>query len=376
MRTFLSLAAVVILSLSLPRVSAADEKAPQYKHGKILIPAASAAEPKRKTVSVKLAVDYIENAAVAWSKSRKCVTCHTNGTYMVIRPSLSEQLGPPSKEIRTFFTGQLTKLQKAGVKRLQSGIRPTQVAYVAAGLAEWDAHSTKTTSKETSAALKLMLSVQAKNGSWGNADCWPPHESSAYHGATVAAMAIGTAPGWLKTVKDNKAKQSIARLRAYLQKTAPPHDYGRVLLLWTATRMKGLVDAKQRADLIRTIWKHQRSDGGWSIRTFAEPEKWGRGNRAAKLRVEPEFKNPPSDGHMTGLAVIVLRDAGVPADDPRLKKAVAWLLANQRSSGRWWTRSLNTDRYHFITYSGTLYPLLALAKCDALPRTEATAAGR
>ena len=80
---------------------------------------------------------------------------------------------------------------------------------------------------------------------------------------------------------------------------------------------------------------------------------------------------------MTGLAVLVLREAGVPAEDPRLKKAVKWLLANQRESGRWWTRSLNTDKYHYITYSGTAYPLLALAKCGVLtsklapkPKTE------
>eukprot|EP00913_Durusdinium_trenchii_P008894 g8360.t1 len=346
---------------------------PQYKFGKIVIPPASAAEPKRKTVSVKLATDYVENAALAWSKSRKCVTCHTNGTYMLIRPALTAELGPPSEEIRKFFIAQSAKAKAAGVKRLQSGIRPTQVAYIAAGLAEWDARITKKTSKETVAALKLMLSVQSKDGSWGNADCWPPHESSDYHGATVAATALATAPGWLKTVKDKKTLQSIARLQSYLKKTTPPHDYGKLLLLWASTRMKSLVDDKKRAELIETVWKHQRADGGWSIRTFAKPETWGRGNRARKLRKEPEFKNPPSDGHMTGLAVIVLREAGIPANDPRLKKAVQWLLANQRTSGRWWTRSLNNDRYHFITYSGTLYPLLALAKCDALPKLEPTA---
>ena len=70
---------------------------------------------------------------------------------------------------------------------------------------------------------------------------------------------------------------------------------------------------------------------------------------------------------MTGLAVLVLREAGVPAKDARLQKAVQWLLANQRASGRWWTRSLNTDKFHYITYSGTAYPLLALVKCGALP---------
>jgi squalene-hopene/tetraprenyl-beta-curcumene cyclase len=70
---------------------------------------------------------------------------------------------------------------------------------------------------------------------------------------------------------------------------------------------------------------------------------------------------------MTGLAIIVLREAGVPADDDALQRGVRWLKANQRESGRWWTRSLNTDTFHYITYSGTAYPLLALALCKALP---------
>ena len=74
---------------------------------------------------------------------------------------------------------------------------------------------------------------------------------------------------------------------------------------------------------------------------------------------------------MTGLAVLVLREAGVPANDPRLQKGIQWLLANQRESGRWWTRSLNTDKAHYITYSGTAYPLLALMKCGVLLKKSA-----
>lgn len=89
--------------------------------------------------------------------------------------------------------------------------------------------------------------------------------------------------------------------------------------------MPGLVDDAQKQDLVATLSKHQRDDGGWSIRTFAAPEKWGSGNRAKKLKAEPEFETPPSDGHMTGLAIVVLREAGIPANDARLQKGLAWL---------------------------------------------------
>lgn len=131
--------------------------------------------------------------------------------------------------------------------------------------------------------------------------------------------------------------------------------------------MPGLLDDAHRQELIAMLLQHQRDDGGWSIRTFAAPETWGKGNRAKKLKEEPEFAASPSDGHMTGLAIIVLREAGVPANEPSIQKGLAWLKSNQRVSGRWWTRSLNTDAWHFITYSGTAFPLLAMQMCDALP---------
>ena len=287
----------------------------------------------------------------------------------MIRPSL-KKLGPPPKAQRAFFVEQLAATKKKKRSVLKRGIRPTQVAYIAGGLAEWDRHISGKLSQETDDALRLMLALQSRDGSQGNLKCWPPHESSSYHGATVAAMAIAAAPGWRKSLDPKTDADVVARvnkLSKFLKTTTPPHDYARVLLLWTSTRDKTLIDEKQKKSLIATLFKHQQKDGGWSIRTFAEPEVWGSGNRAKKLRAEPEFKSPPSDGHMTGLAVLVLREAGIPAKDPRIQRGIAWLKTNQRVSGRWWTRSLNTDKYHFITYTGTLYPIAALAKCNALP---------
>ena len=184
-------------------------------------------------------------------------------------------------------------------------------------------------------------------------------------------MAAATAPGWLQKVEtsENQAlKTGVERLKTYLRTENPPHDYGRTLLLWTNSRMQDLLTSEKKQELVDGLLKHQRADGGWSIRTFAAPDAWGGGNRADKLKSEPEFADPPSDGHMTGLAIIVLRESGVAADDGRIQKAVEWLKVNQRESGRWWTRSLNTDSWHFITYSGTAYPVLALQACGALPK--------
>lgn len=349
---------------------AADPPTAQYEFGEIRIPLASADEPRREQVSSELALKYLEDGSAAWNGQRKCVSCHTNGTYMVVRPALSAAFGKPSEAGRQFYVDTLQSLQAEERLKLKKGTRPAQIIYVAAGLAEWDSSVTGTLSPETGEALELMFEIQNEQGTWGTLTCWPPYESDAYHEATVAAMAAATAPGWLQKIaadKNTSLLASVDRLKNYLRNEAPPHDYSRVLLLWTSTRMPDLLTSGQRQELLDALSRQQRPDGGWSIRTFAAPEAWGNGNRAEKLRSEPDFENPASDGHMTGLAIIILRSAGVPASDARIQRGIAWLKSNQRASGRWWTRSLNTDSWHFITYSGTAYPLLALQMCDALP---------
>jgi len=371
----------VCCSWAMAQTPETKEQKYQYHYEQIAIPEATADEPIRKEFSLELADRYLEQGAVAWTKQRKCVSCHTNGLYLFSRPELSLELGPPSIENRDFFVSELRKMKTLDQEKLLSGIRPTQVAYIAAGLAEWDRHVSKKVSPETDEALRFMLSLQSQDGSWGNLDCWPPFESSNFQGATVAARALASAPGWLENLKEENLQAGVDRLKAYLQKTEPAHDYGRLILLWTAAQYQDLLSAEKKQALIEMVRKQQLPDGGWSIRTFAAPEAWGRGNRAEKLREEPEFdqkgnvwKNPTSDGHQTGLAIIVLRESGVPADDPQIQKGIQWLLTHQRESGRWWTRSLNTDRWHFITYSGTFYPLVALKKCDVLPHLKQTTA--
>ena len=342
----------------------------QYRFESIEVPRATADEERRKQVSIRLAMDYLDQGTAAWNGSRKCVTCHTNGTYMSIRPALSTWAGPPDAAVREFFVESLRKLEALPREVQLAGTRPAQSIYVAAGLAEWDAHIHGKLSPETGQALELMFGLQQENGAWGSVTCWPPFESSAYQAATVAAMAAGTAPGWLQNLTDEKLRSSVDRLRRYLTTQTPRQDYDRSLLLRAAARLPGLIDAAEKQALVEMVLRHQRPDGGWSIRTFAEPEQWGRGNRAEKLLAEPEFADPPSDGHQTGLAIILLRESGVPADDARIQRGVNWLLSNQRASGRWWTRSLNTDKWHFITYSGTAYPVLALSLCNALPKEQ------
>lgn len=357
---------IAFLGIFTARAEEVTDPPAQYKSADIIIPAASESEPKLAEFSAQAADRYLRDGALAWSREKRCVSCHTNGSYLAVRASLTSKLGPPPAEIRDIFIDESRKLAAKDVGTIRSGAKGATIAYVALGLAEWDTHVAKALSAETESALAILLTAQNENGGWANEDCWPPMESDMYHATTVAAMALATAPGWLDNLQDEGTLQQIDRMKQYLRRTDPPHDYGRVLLLWAATRMPSLLEEQRKRELVELIWSHQRSDGGWSLRTIAAPEQWGSGNRAEKIRAEPDFEDPPSDGHMTGLAVLVLRDAGIAVGDPRIKTAVRWLKTNQRASGRWWTRSLNTDTFHFITFSSTGYALTALARCDEL----------
>jgi squalene-hopene/tetraprenyl-beta-curcumene cyclase len=53
----------------------------------------------------------------------------------------------------------------------------------------------------------------------------------------------------------------------------------------------------------------------------------------------------------------------VSVKDKAIQRGVDWLRTNQRVSGRWFTRSLNTDRAHYITNAGTAFSVLALTSC-------------
>jgi squalene-hopene/tetraprenyl-beta-curcumene cyclase len=324
--------------------------------------------------SPKLAEDYMEQGALAWTAEWKCVACHTNGSYMVVRPLLTAQLGQPSKALRDFFVQSLQEELATDPADQRPELDSTQAVYIAAGLAIWDAHVTHRLSAETAQALDMMFKLQRADGDWTiSDDNNPPLESNRYQLATVAARAVGNAPGWLAERRGTPVEAKVKLLESYLRAEKKLQgDYDLADLLWASTELPGLIDEARKQQLIQMILAHQKADGGWSIRNFARPEDWGKGNRAEKLRAELEFADPPSDGHMTGLAIIALRKAGVPASDANIRRGVAWLLTNQRSSGRWWTRSLNRDGWQFISYSGTAYPLLALSLCDALPehRTE------
>jgi squalene-hopene/tetraprenyl-beta-curcumene cyclase len=361
------LVAVSFLGSELHAQQERDHRLHQYHYGTISIPPASPDEPTAETLSFDRAVAYVEDGAKAWVNDRGCVTCHTTGWYGILRPQLTESLGEPDPEFRAFLGKRLGEMLAMAPEELRREGNPGEVVHITTSLASWDAYVEQRLSPQTEQALQLMFSLQQDDGAWHSLDTWPPFESDRFQLATVAAMAVGMAPGWLEQATSPELRDRVSSLREYLARVAPPHDYGRVALLWAEQYFPDLIGSERKQDIVEMILDHQRPDGGWSIRSFSEPEQWGRGNRGERLRAETDFADPSSDGHQTGLAVVVLTSAGLLPTHPAVQRGVAWLDANQRQSGRWWTKSLNTDRFHFITYTGTLYPVMALTVTGSVP---------
>jgi squalene-hopene/tetraprenyl-beta-curcumene cyclase len=302
-------------------------------------------EPVAKAFSAAKAAEFLDGVAVNWTRERKCITCHTNMPYLMVRPLLPGDEG--WKEVLSFL--------EKDVVSWSSGGKPRGDAYVVAtafALAFHDAQTGGQLHATTRQALDRMFEVQQKTGEWNWLKCdWPPLEHDDYYGAALAALAVGMAPG--DYAKTDKAKVGIEKLRAYFQKTPPPDLHHTAMLLWASTKLDGLMTAEHQQQAIAALKAKQRADGGWCLPSL------GNYSRRDEAKT-PNDPNAASDGYGTGFVSYVLLEAGVPANDPAIRRAVKWLKANQRVSGRWFTRSLNTDSAHYISNAGTAFCVLAL----------------
>jgi squalene-hopene/tetraprenyl-beta-curcumene cyclase len=332
--------AAIVCVLTLAGTARAQTKAP---------PANAPDEPLAAKFSLARSADFLDRAAVSWTEKRQCGSCHTNYAYLMARPALKDVPGPAPAEVRRFFEDRVANWDTAKPRW------DTEVVATAISLAINDAGGTGKLHPRTREALDRMWALQQKDGAWKWLKCdWPPMEHDDYFGAVWAAVGVGMAPdGYADTAR---AKEGLARLRRYLQSTPAPDLHHQAMLLWAAQRVDGLMTKDEQRATVEKLLALQRPDGGWNLPSL------GAYRRRDKEKT-PNDPSGPSDGYGTGFVIYVLRQAGVPADDARIRRGVEWLKRNQRAGGGWFTRSLNTDQYHFITNAGTAYAVLALRAC-------------
>jgi squalene-hopene/tetraprenyl-beta-curcumene cyclase len=319
-----------------------------------------------------------------------CVSCHAGLAYALARPVLrrvmhadtpstqeAKLLDDTTRRVDTYATHQV--LYDFNERR-QIESRGTEAVLNAVILTSADAaRNLRESSAPTRKALARLWETQRPDGRWDwlefGLEPWETTEA-AYHGATFAAFAAGTAPG----PHDAAGTAGIERLRAYLSSNyQAQHLYNRTWALLASTRLKRVVTDAQRDALVDQLVKAQRADGGWSLEAMG-PWKWS--------KTAPPVKSPgdldaalltQSDGYATGLVVYTLKQAGVASSHDAIRKGIQWLETNQRAipvpdvPGRaWHAHSLNYDREHggekgepwrrlFMSDTATAFAILALA---------------
>ncbi|MDB4490388.1 hypothetical protein N9045_02610, partial [bacterium] len=185
-----------------------------------------------------------------------------------------------------------------------------------------------------------------------------PFESAEadYYGATLAAIAVGSAAG--KYAEIEELKQKIESLKKYLRSGyQKEHWHNKIAALVASNHLSGILTKQQKQAMISTVFEKQKN-GGWSLASLgkksADPKfKWTAKNLDA-------LQKP--DAYATGLVLVAMIGAGVKQEDVRIREALNWLKSNQREDGSWAGVSLNYKNppHSFMNDTATAYAVMAL----------------
>ncbi len=323
----------------------------------------------------------------------RCLSCHTAVPYVLARPTLRRTLGqtaPTAHEMRILDTvrARVTSLgnqqpfyDHTEDKKIESrGVEAVLNAFV---LTSHDAE-TKATQPgiETRAAMARLWEVQRQDGAWD----WlnfglEPYETpdAVFYGATLAALAAGSAPG-MAASKTDAGTAGRDRLVRYLStQVSSQRLFNRAWALLAASRLREALTPDQRGAIIRELAAAQRTDGGWSM---ADLGTWRWDKTAAPFAGPGKTDSAllsAADGYATGLVVYALRQSGDGAG-PAVVKGQQWLRTHQSTGATsdpawapWRAHSLNFDREHggpkgepwrrmFMSDLATAFAVLALAE--------------
>jgi squalene-hopene/tetraprenyl-beta-curcumene cyclase len=260
------------------------------------------------------------------------------------------------KEVEPFYPDQTRGLPKT------SESRGTESVVNALVLATHDA-STGVLSDDARLAFANMWALQFKAGELKGAWAWlnfhyEPWESneSAYFGASIAAIAIGAAPG--NYASSPEIQEQMKLLRDYLQHADTERLFNRAMVLWASSKLPGLLTPAQRQAIIESAVAKQHKDGGWSMSDL------GTWKRSDSTPLETA-----SDGYATGLVALALQTGGLQRDDVHVSRAIEWLVQHQDpATGMWTANSLNKQRDpssdigKFMSDAATSYAVLALVE--------------
>ena len=337
--------------------------------------AAHSDKPETKTANSwdpNAAAAYLDRRQswwMEWPRAQRdhetvCVSCHTAVPYALsrsaLRTALAERAPSPNerrlldsvtkrvrlwKEVEPFYKDA----DRGPYKSVES--RGTESVLNALILSSRDVQNGQL-SNDARKAFENMWAEQQIAGKQKGAWLWlrfknEPWEAddSDYVGATLAAVAVGIAPGNYRATPE--VQTGLRPLREYLNREfAAQIPINRVLLLWAAAELPELLEPDRQKAIIGELLEKQRADGGWSLSSLS----------GAWKRADGTSQETTSDGYATGLITFVLQRAGISPENAQLKRGLAWLTANQdKKEGSWTSYSLNKNKENHISPETALF---------------------
>ena len=336
------------------------------------------------------AARYLDERATEWAKfgganrgkgedKVSCVSCHTMLSYALGRPA-ARHLG--GQDQATAQEDRMLKQIRHRVANWKELDTPRfQLSYDSDEKKmdeSWGTESVlntlilslndlrlglKTPSDSTRDALRNLWALQQtegpETGSWDWLDFglrpWEATESR-YFGATLAAIAVGSAPGYLGAKADPELKAGVDRLRQYIRSRFEKQNLHNLLwTLWASKVIDGLLTNNERDRIVSRVFANQQENGGWNLASLGDFKRQD---------TTPQETAP--DGYATGLALHTIQLVGVSKNHTGVAKGLAWLRTHQTESGAWVGHSLNkrrdpkTNAGKFMTDASTALALLAL----------------
>ena len=311
-------------------------------------------EPLAEIYSFSRGVHFLQSTASRWSKQRKCVTCHTNGLALAAQPVIA----PGSKTIdkgRTFASEYIREYVEVGKKpRGQRGAVEGLVA-TTAFLALSDARTGVGVQPATALGLAYSWEALGERGTWEDwLQCnWPPFETDLAFGPTLMLVGLGELNQLgEKSGLTDADRAGAVLLLAGLAKRPPSSLHDKAMRLWAGRHWPKLGSREERTRWKAELLAAQSGDGGWSMAAIAG-KSWRRDDGSPQAKA--------SEAYPTAFATYVLLQTDDADHAEHVERGLAWLRANQRASGRWFTRSPRKDGRHYISHAATAFALMCLA---------------
>ncbi|HJT32917.1 MAG TPA: hypothetical protein VJ783_12825 [Pirellulales bacterium] len=309
-----------------------------------------------------------------------CVSCHSVLPYLLARPALRKIAGgsePTEQEAKLLAQ---TRMRVANWSKLDSDAFGlfydssdekkqqswgTEAVFNAAILSFNDGDQGRPSPSEIARrAFANLWATQERDGrhkgSWNWLDFNEPPwgcQEARYFGAALAAIVVGTAPGYYTPGTDREVDASVGLLSGYLKdRFASQCLHDQTWALWASARLEGVLTRSQQDEAIEQLLGKQRDDGGWALPSLGP---WQRNDGTPQAMV--------SDGYATGLVLHVLQTMGVPKSDPKIARGLAWLKSNQTAGGAWRCASVVKQRDpashvgKFMSDAATAFAVLALS---------------